>query len=165
MLILSEALEGEVHGSATVSRTVLNTHTTPSVSLLPSCLICLIVRHDLAAQRLGLLAASTRWRLFEVARQELVAGIATVLSSVAHVVSYGFAFMKSDLPFWCFAVFRFQVREFDTAEQMHDWMESCHRHHREQWSLERSQAGYKMKQNFRILRQRCGVPCSVCKLT
>ena len=45
------------------------------------------------------------------------------------------------LPFWCFAVFRFQVREFDTAEQMHDWIESCHRHHREQWSLERSQAG------------------------
>lgn len=34
---------------------------------------------------------------------------------------------------------KFQVREFDTAEQMHDWMESCHRHHREQWSLERSQ--------------------------
>ena len=52
------------------------------------------------------------------------------------------------LPFWCFAVFRFQVREFDTAEQMHDWIESCHRHHREQWSLERSQAGSQNRVKF-----------------
>eukprot|EP00435_Cladocopium_sp_Y103_P037077 s3192_g9.t1 len=34
---------------------------------------------------------------------------------------------------------KFQVRDFDTAEQMQDWIESCHKHHREQWSLERSQ--------------------------
>eukprot|EP00438_Fugacium_kawagutii_P030187 Skav207273 [mRNA] locus=scaffold434:61697:70032:- [translate_table: standard] len=35
---------------------------------------------------------------------------------------------------------KFQVKEFDSAEDMHEWIESCHSHHRAEWSLNRSQA-------------------------
>ncbi len=35
---------------------------------------------------------------------------------------------------------RFQVREFETAEQMQEWIAKCQSHHQDQWSLNRSQA-------------------------
>lgn len=34
---------------------------------------------------------------------------------------------------------KFQVREFETAEQMQEWIKQCQSHHQDQWSLNRSQ--------------------------